>query len=372
MSFKLLSTDLNSQARRGELTTSRGVIQTPVFMPVGTQGTVKAVSPAELHELGAEIILGNTYHLNVRPGMEIMAAAGGLHSFMNWDRPILTDSGGYQVFSLAKLNKIRPDGVEFQSHVDGTRMFIGPAESMAIQRTLGSDIVMAFDECTPYPCEHDAARQSLEMTMKWEAACLECELDDHQQLFGIVQGSMYEDLRIESAQRLGELPFSGFAVGGVSVGEPEELMYQVCDWTVPHLPADKPRYLMGVGTPPQLVEAVSRGIDMFDCVLPTRVGRNGSIYTKHGMVQMKAARFKDDFGPVDEDCSCYTCTNFSRAYLRHLLNVGEILGLRLTTLHNLHFYLDLMRQMRGHIEAGTFAEFRREFAAGYRPPEKRD
>lgn len=369
-SFTVVREQSDGDARLGRLRTHHGVVQTPVFMPVGTQGTVKAVSPRELGELGAEIILGNTYHLNLRPGMEIMRAAGGLHRFMAWPRAILTDSGGYQVFSLARLNKVTPEGVAFRSHLDGSPMFLGPAEAMAIQRGLGSDIAMVLDECPPYPCERGAAARSLALTMGWAERCLQQERAAGQLVFGIVQGSVYPELRREAAEAIAALPCDGCAIGGVSVGEPEELMIAAVEASAPFLPADRPRYLMGVGTPPQLVEAVARGVDMFDCVLPTRVGRNGGAFTRDGMIQIKAGKFKDDFAPIEAGCGCYACSRFSRAYVRHLLNAGELLGLRLVTLHNLHFYLELMRTIRRHLAADTFASFRTAFHRRYVPPQR--
>ncbi len=363
MSFAILKKCSSTRARRGQLTTPHGVINTPIFMPVGTRGTVKTMSPDDLIALDAQIILGNTYHLFLRPGMEIMRAAGGLHRFMNWQRPILTDSGGFQVFSLSSLRKLKPEGVEFASHIDGSKFFLGPRESMAIQRTLGSDIVMAFDECTPYPCSHEQAEKSLEITTRWETISREQPLDPGQQLFGIVQGSVYEDLRIKSAEALVKIGFEGYAIGGLSVGEPEEEMYKCIDWVAPVLPEDKPRYVMGVGTPRQLVEGVARGIDMFDCVIPTRLARHGSAYvTGGGTIPVKAGRYAMDFTPLDENCQCYTCRNFTKAYLRHLLNVGEILGMRLITYHNLHFFLNLMREVREALENGTFPELRARYA----------
>ena len=363
--FSLLQTDGQTRARRGVLHTAHGEIQTPVFMPVGTQGTVKAMTPDELREVGAGLILGNTYHLFVRPGMEIIRAAGGLHRFMNWDGAILTDSGGYQVFSLSGLRKLTPDGVWFQSHVDGAKLFLGPVEAMAIQRDLGSDIAMLFDECTPYPATREEAAASLALTRRWAAVCHEQPKASGQLVFGIVQGGFYEDLRREAAAGLLELGFDGYALGGLSVGEPEGEMFRILDATVPVLPADQPRYLMGVGTPPQLVEAVARGIDMFDCVLPTRVGRNGGAFTRDGLLPVKAGRFKADFTPIEAECGCYACRHFTRAYIRHLLNVGEILGSRLMTLHNLHFYLQLMQEIRDAITTGNFAAFRQEFTTRY-------
>jgi queuine tRNA-ribosyltransferase len=341
-------------------------------MPVGTQGTVKAVSPRELHELQAQIILGNTYHLFVRPGLDVIRKLGGLHKFMGWDGPILTDSGGFQVFSLAKLRKITPEGVHFQNHLDGTPCFIGPETSMEIQHTLGSDIVMAFDECPPHPCTHEEAAKSLELTLGWEQRSLDWwagrnEAGERPLLFGIVQGSSYPDLREKSARSLVAMGWDGYAVGGVSVGEPEPEMMAAVEYAVPHLPADRPRYAMGLGTPPQMVEMVARGIDMFDCVLPTRVARNGTAFTASGSLNLKNACFTFDEGPIEEGCGCYACANFARAYLRHLVKAEEILGLRLITLHNLHFYLGLMARVRTELEAGTFAAFRSEFVGGYRP-----
>jgi queuine tRNA-ribosyltransferase len=300
--------------------------------------------------------------------MEVVRAAGGLHRFMNWPHPILTDSGGYQVFSLAKLRELRPDGIAFRSHLDGSALFLGPREAMAIQRDLASDIAMVLDECPPHPCTHEAAAASLELTLRWAARCREQPRAPGQLVFGIVQGSAYPDLRQRAARELPRLDFDGYAIGGVSVGEPEAAMYQVLDWTAHLLPADRPRYLMGVGTPPQLVEGVARGIDMFDCVLPTRVGRNGSAYTPDGMLQIKAGRFKDDFSPMQPGCPCYACTHFTRAYIRHLINSEEILGLRLVTLHNLTYYLGLMAELRRQITAGTFAQFRADFHRRYQPP----
>lgn len=349
-------------ARRGVLTTRRGTVQTPVFMPVGTRATVKAMSPAELEELGAEIILGNTYHLFLRPGMELMKLAGGLHKFSSWKRSILTDSGGFQVFSLATLRKMEPDGVRFASHIDGTRFFLGPRESMAIQRTLDSDIVMAFDECTPYPATFEQAEKSLSITTRWERMSREQPLNDGQIRFGIVQGSVYPELRRRAAESIVEIGFDGYAIGGVSVGESEPEMMVAIDAAVPYLPQESPRYLMGVGTPRQIVESVARGVDMFDCVMPTRLGRHGSAFVGNGgTIPVKAGRYAKDFTPIDPECDCYACRNFTKAYIRHLFNVGEILGVRLVTLHNLHYFLNLMRRIRASIEAGTFEELRKEF-----------
>ncbi|MFM8655560.1 MAG: tRNA guanosine(34) transglycosylase Tgt [Chthoniobacterales bacterium] len=370
--FEVLATDGASSARRGRLRTRRGVIETPIFMPVGTQGTVKAVSPRELRELEAQIILGNTYHLFVRPGLEVIRKMGGLHKFMGWDGPILTDSGGFQVFSLAKLRRITEEGAHFQNHLDGTPCFIGPETSMAIQHTLGSDIAMAFDECPPHPCTHEQAAKSLDLTLRWERRSIEWwagrnDEGERPLLFGIVQGSSYADLREKSARELVAMGWDGYAVGGVSVGEPEPEMMAAVEFSVPHLPQDRPRYAMGLGTPPQMVEMVARGIDMFDCVLPTRIARNGTAFTETGTINLKNACFTMDEAPIEEGCGCYACANFSRAYLRHLVKAEEILGLRLITLHNLHFYLGLMRRVRAALEAGTFADFRRTFVGGYKP-----
>ena len=367
--YTLEKTDSKSAARAGTLKTAHGDIKTPVFMPVGTCATVKAMSSDELKDIGSQIILGNTYHLNLRPGMEIMEKAGGLHKFMNWDKPILTDSGGYQVFSLAKLRKMHEDGVEFRSHIDGSKHFIGPKESMQIQKTLGSDIVMIFDECTPYPATYEQARESLRITQKWGDACAEFKLQDHQMLFGIVQGSTFEDLRVASAEYLVKMDLPGYAIGGLSVGEPEEEMLKTLDWVAPVLPEDKPRYLMGVGTPPQLVEAVARGVDMFDCVLPTRVARHGTAYTTHGQIPIKAARYADVFEPIDKGCECYACQNHTRAYVRHLLKNNEILGMRLMTIHNLYFYVKLMESIREAIMEDRFDEFRADFHAKWNAPD---
>jgi queuine tRNA-ribosyltransferase len=364
MPFKVLKKSSSGAARLGELITPRGVVETPIFMPVGTRATVKAMSPAELVGLGAQIILGNTYHLLLKPGMEIMEKAGGLHKFASWERPILTDSGGFQVFSLAKLRKITKKGVEFASHIDGTRLFLGPVESMAVQRTLGSDVVMAFDECTPYPCSYEDAKKSLNVTLEWEAVSRNQPLKEGQQLFGIVQGSVYRDLRELSARELVNIGFEGYAIGGLSVGEPEEEMFKCLEWVCPLLPEDKPRYLMGVGEPRQLFEAVRRGVDMFDCVLPTRLARHGAAYVKGGgRIPVKAARYREDFSPVDPGCDCYCCANFTKAYIRHLLNVDEILGVRLLTIHNLHFYLSLMKRIREAIAADALDELEALFDA---------
>ena len=380
--YELLTTDPVSKARRGRLTTTHGVIETPAFMPVGTQGTVKAVSPRELRELEAQIILGNTYHLFVRPGMEVMRHFGGLHRFMNWDGPILTDSGGYQIFSLAKIRKITEEGAQFQNHLDGTPTFISPEIAMEIQAALGSDIAMVLDECLPYPCEPEYAARSLELTARWAARCkraVEVGVSPAKRpedaadtaaatplLFGIVQGGTFEDLRRASAEATVEIGFDGYAIGGVSVGEPEPEMMQAVEWSEPFLPNDKPRYAMGLGTPPQLLELIARGVDMFDCVLPTRLARNGTAFTSGGTLNLKNAEFILQKSPIEEGCTCSACRGFTRGYIRHLVKAEEILGLRLITLHNLHFYLELMRRARAAIEASTFDGFRRDFVAAYR------
>lgn len=360
--FELLCQDPASGARLGRLTTAHGVVNTPVFMPVGTRATVKAMSPRELEELNVQIILGNTYHLFLRPGPELIEKAGGLHQFEDWRHPILTDSGGFQVFSLSNLRKMKPDGVEFASHIDGTRFFLGPRESMAIQSALGSDIVMSFDECTPYPCKYEDAAKSLDVTLRWELMSREQKLKDHQQLFGIVQGSTYRDLRERSAKELVKIGFDGYSIGGLSVGESEETMFECLEWVTPLLPKDKPRYLMGVGTPKQIYEGVRRGVDMFDCVMPTRLARHGSAFVRGGKtIPVKAGKYREDFTPVDPGCSCYCCTHFTKAYVRHLMNVNEILGIRLITLHNIHYFMDLTKRIREHIAAGTLNDMASEF-----------
>jgi len=330
-------------------------------MPVGTQASVKAVSSEELRELGADIILSNTYHLYLRPGHELIARAGGLHRFMNWERGILTDSGGYQVFSLGTLRKITEDGVAFRSHVDGSKHFLTPEKAIEIQTALGADIIMAFDECIPYPAEYEYVRASTERTTRWAQRCLKAKTRSDQGLFGIVQGGMYKELRTQSVRDLISLDFPGYAIGGLSVGEPTTLMYEILDHTVPQLPETKPRYLMGVGTPDALVEGVKSGIDMFDCVFPTRVARNGTAMTLSGRLVVKNAEYANDFRPIDPNCGCPVCRNYSRAYIRHLLKSGEILGLRLTTLHNLYFLFEFMRRMRRAIIEDRFLAFRDEF-----------
>ena len=403
--FQLLGTDPATKARRGRLTTAHGVIETPAFMPVGTQGSVKAVSPRELRELEAQIILGNTYHLFVRPGMEVMRHFGGLHRFMNWPGPILTDSGGYQIFSLAKIRKITEEGAHFQNHLDGTPTFISPEIAMEIQASLGSDIAMVLDECPPYPCTHDYAARSLELTARWAKRCKDACHPERSEakrnevegsrgaagkpahgtfretrrdsstslrsarndklLFGIVQGGTFEELRRASAEATVQIGFDGYAIGGVSVGEPEPEMMQAVEWSEPFLPNDKPRYAMGLGTPPQLLELIARGVDLFDCVLPTRLARNGTAFTTAGTLNLKNAEFTLQNGPIEEGCTCPACFEFSRGYIRHLIKAEEILGLRLITLHNLHFYLSLTTRARREIESGTFDAFRRRFVGGY-------
>jgi len=354
--FELLRTDCG--ARRGRLTTTRGVIETPMFMPVGTQGTVKAMAPAELRALGAQVILGNTYHLNLRPGMEVIRAAGGLHKFINWPHPILTDSGGFQVFSLAKIRKIRDSGVEFQSHIDGSSLFLGPTEAMGIQRDLGSDIAMVFDDCPPHPATNGEVGAAVERTLRWAAACREQPRAEGQLVFGIGQGGVFEGLRRQCAEELVKLDFDGYAIGGLSVGEPESDMLKMAEVSAPLLPTDKPRYAMGLGTPTQLVELVASGVDLFDCVLPTRAARHGTAYTWAGHLNLKSARYKEDFAPIDENCECACCAQFTRAYLRHLIQAGEILGQRLITEHNLACYLNLMTDIRAAIEEGSFENLR--------------
>ncbi|WP_338847108.1 tRNA guanosine(34) transglycosylase Tgt [Massilia sp. W12] len=370
LKYTLLQRDPDSAARRGRLELNHGVIETPIFMPVGTYGSVKAMAPRDLHEINAQIILGNTFHLWLRPGVEIMNRFGGLHDFMGWNKPILTDSGGFQVFSLGAMRKITEQGVHFASPINGDKLFLSPEVSMQIQRALNSDIVMQFDECTPYEIDgrpatvHEAA-QSMRMSLRWAKRSQDefARTENPNALFGIVQGGMYEALRDESLAGLEELDFPGLAVGGLSVGEPKEEMMRVLQHIGPRLPAHKPHYLMGVGTPEDLVAGVAQGIDMFDCVMPTRNARNGWLFTRFGDVKIRNARYKDDQGPLDESCSCHTCSNFSRAYLHHLFRTGEILGAHLNTVHNLHFYLQIMQEMRDALDAGQFTAWRAQFAA---------
>ena len=364
--FDLLKKSPECKARLGVIHTNHGDIQTPIFMPVGTKATVKTMTPEELKDIGAQIILGNTYHLYLRPGHELISEAGGLHRFMHWDKPILTDSGGFQVFSLGDMRKITEEGVEFRSHVDGSTHFISPEKSMEIQNCLGSDIMMAFDECVPYPADYDYTKKSMERTTRWAERCKTYHKNtDNQALFGIVQGGMYEDLRKESVRQLTELDFPGYGIGGLSVGEPKELMCEIMDYTVEMLPENKPRYLMGVGSPDYLFEAVERGIDMADCVLPTRMARNGAFLTSHGQLVIKNAKYRNDFGPIDDRCTCYTCKNYSRAYIRHLFKENEILGARLATIHNLFFLINLMKHIRISIMENNFIGFKTEFYKNY-------
>ena len=364
--FELLKTDTKLKARRGILHTPHGDIPTPIFMPVGTRATVKTLSSEDLVKLNAKIILSNTYHLLLRPGDELIAEAGGLHKFMNWNGPILTDSGGFQVFSLTDNRKITEEGVSFRSHLDGSEIFLSPEKSIKIQENLGSDIMMAFDECIPYPADRDYVEHSVDRTLRWLERCIDAKSNnENQALFGIIQGGMYEDLRIKSAIETTKHDLKGFAIGGLSVGEPMDLMNQMMDVTTDYMPEDKPRYLMGVGTPDYLFEAVERGIDMADCVLPTRNARNGAAFTINGRINMKNAKYKNDFGPLDPTCTCETCQNYSRAYIRHLMVSGEILGARLLSYHNIHFLINLMENIRKSIEEDRFLEYKEEFYKSY-------
>ena len=373
--FQLLKTDPSSRARRGRLTTSHGVIETPQYMPVGTQASVKAVAPRDLDVMGTQIILANTYHLFLRPGLEVFREFGGLHRFMNWHKPILTDSGGFQVFSLAKLREITDEGVAFRSHLDGSGFFLGPKESIAIQHALGSDIIMAFDECPPWPCDEAHAAAAVRRTITWGRASLdhhrrliaenESRPTAEQALFGIVQGGEFPHLREQCAHALADLDFDGYAIGGVSVGEPEVEMYKAVDATEPHLPAGKVRYAMGLGQPHQMVELVARGVDIFDCVLPTRVARHATVYTRTGTLNLRGAQYRLDGAPLEPGCGCYACQNFTRAYIRHLFKAGEILALVLVSLHNLHFYLELMRDIRDALDCDSFGTFRERFIRTY-------
>lgn len=365
ITYELIKQCPHTGARAGRIHTPHGSFDTPIFMPVGTQASVKTLAPEELKEMGAGIILSNNYHLFLRPGSKLVKEAGGLHKFMNWDRAILTDSGGFQVFSLGDLRKISEEGVTFRSHIDGSKKFLSPEIATQSQMDLGADIIMAFDECVPYPADFKYTRESMELTLRWAQRCKDTMTNPNQGLFGIVQGGMYKDLRIECANRLVDMDFPGYAVGGLSVGEPKELMYEMLDITLEHLPQNKARYLMGVGTPDCLVEGVMRGIDMFDCVYPTRVARNGTAMTWNGRLVIKNAQYEHDFHPIDEHCNCYTCRNYSRAYIRHLVRVNEIFGLRLLTIHNLHFLIDFMRQMRRSIMEDRFPEFYRKFTANF-------
>ncbi len=368
MQFNLDKTD--GSARRGRLIFNRGIVETPAFMPVGTYGTVKAMTPEELTEIGAQIILGNTFHLMLRPGTEIIKKHGDLHDLMHWQGPILTDSGGFQVFSLAKMRNISEEGVQFNSPVDGSRVFLSPEVSMQVQRDLGSDIVMVFDECTPYPADQEVVRASMELSLRWAARSKAAHEGNPNALFGIVQGGTYADLRRESAAGLKAIGFDGYAIGGLSVGEPADERNEILDHCLPELPVDKPRYLMGVGKPEDLIEGVRRGVDMFDCVIPTRNARTGFLYTNSGIVRIRNSRYTDDIRPIDEQCDCYTCRHYSRAYLRHLDKCGEILGARLNTIHNLYYFQDLMRQIRAAIESDRYDDFCGEFYQLYQPVDR--
>jgi len=368
--FELIKTDSATAARRGRLATRHGVVETPIFMPVGTQGTVKALTPEHLREIGAQIILGNTYHLNLRPGSELIRDLGGLHKFMGWNGPILTDSGGFQVFSLAKLRDIRDEGVAFSSHLDGAKLFLGPAEVMTIQANLGSDIAMVLDECPPWPCSREACAKAVERTRQWAIRCRAVAgengfLSAGGLVFAIAQGSTFDDLRREAAESLAAMDFNGYAIGGVSVGEPEPEMLKQVAAAIPYLPAGKPRYTMGLGTPPQLLKMIALGVDMFDCVLPTRVARNGQVFTPDGPINLRNERFRADPRPIVDGLDNYTCRNFSRAYLRHLTLAGEMLSGTLLSIHNLHFFLDLMAQARAHIEAGDYGSWHRGWIERY-------
>ncbi|MCL6494556.1 MAG: tRNA guanosine(34) transglycosylase Tgt [Ignavibacterium sp.] len=367
LKLNLVAQDKHSKARAGWFQTDHGVVETPIFMPVGTQGTVKAVNQYYLeHEIKAQIVLSNTYHLYLRPGTEILESAGGLHNFMNWNKPILTDSGGYQVFSLTELRKLKKNGVEFRSHLDGSKHFFTPEKVIQIQRIIGSDIMMVLDECAPYPCEYEYAKKSVQLTSNWAVLNKNAFINSepkyghNQYLFGIIQGSVYKDLRKKSAEDLLELDFDSYAIGGLAVGEPTDQMYELVDFTTDIMPVDRPRYLMGVGRPENIVEAIARGVDMFDCVMPTRNARNANVFTWNGNLSMRNAKYKDDFRPLDENCQCYTCRNFTRAYIRHLFIAEEILALELASIHNLYFYLELVRQARTKIIDGTFNSWKNE------------
>lgn len=366
VTYELIKQCKQSGARLGKLHTPHGSIDTPVFMPVGTLAAVKTMSPEELKHMDAQIILSNTYHLYLRPGHDIVKEAGGLHAFMNWDRPILTDSGGFQVFSLSEMRKITEEGVEFRSHLNGDKLFLSPESSIDIQNALGADIIMAFDECPPHPAEYDYLKKSLERTSRWAQRCFIHHKRKHDQaLFGIVQGGMFADLREQSARELTSMDFPGYAIGGLSVGEPKPIMYEVLDRTIPILPSNKPRYLMGVGSPDALIEGSIRGVDMFDCVLPTRIARNGTVMTSSGRLVVRNAQYARDFSPLDPECTCYTCRNYSRAYIRHLIKADETFGIRLTTIHNLHFILEMMRQVREAIREDRLLDYRDYFFRKY-------
>lgn len=366
VTYELIKKSSNTNGRLGRVHTPHGVIDTPVFMPVGTQATVKAMTPEELKSIGAQIVLSNTYHLHMRPGEKLIEKAGGLHKFMNWDRSILTDSGGFQVFSLSNLRDIKEEGVTFRSHIDGSKHFISPEKAIEIQNALGADIIMCFDECLPHPCEEQYAKESLNRTIRWAKRCKESHTNiEKQSLFGIIQGGMYKSLREKSVKEMTEIDFPGYSIGGLSIGEPKPIMYDVLDWTVHLLPENKPRYLMGVGSPDCLIEGAIRGIDMFDCVLPTRIARNGTVFTSNGKLVIRNAEYAEDLKPLDEECGCYTCKNYSRAYIRHLFKAKEILGPRLTTIHNLHFLIKLMDNVRIAIKDDNLLKYRDEFYAKY-------
>ena len=363
--FELIKTCKQSGARLGVLHTPHGDIPTPIYMPVGTQATVKAMTPREMEELGAKIILSNTYHLHLRPGEDIVREAGGLHSFMDWHHPILTDSGGFQVFSLSGLRKITEEGAAFRSHLDGSKHFISPEKSMEIQQALGADIAMAFDVCSPYPCDHKTAEEAMHRTHRWAERCKKYHTREDQALFGIVQGAFYEDLRIESAKTLADMDFPGYGIGGLSVGEPKPVMYEMLEKIEPYMPKNKPRYLMGVGTPDCFLEGVLRGVDMFDCVLATRIARNGTVFTRNGRLVIRNATYARDFEPLEEGCDCYACQHFSRAYIRHLIKAEEITGARLASIHNLRFLIRMMEEIRQAIMEDRFLDYRREFYEKY-------
>ncbi|KUO50639.1 MAG: queuine tRNA-ribosyltransferase [Desulfitibacter sp. BRH_c19] len=365
VSFELLYDSQKTKARLGRVTTAHGVVETPVFMPVGTQATVKTLTPHELNELDAEIILSNTYHLYLRPGHKLIEEAGGLHSFMSWDKPILTDSGGFQVFSLADLKDIKEEGVTFRSHIDGSKHFFTPEKAMEVQMSLGSDIAMAFDICAPYPCSYEHALEASDRTTRWAQRCIDYHNHPYQSIFGIVQGSMFPDLRKKSVSEITSFDFPGFGIGGLSVGEPKEIMYDMLDHTIDEMPKDKPRYLMGVGSPDCLLEGVKRGVDMFDCVLPTRIARNGTVMTSVGKVVVRNALYAKDWEKLDPNCNCYTCSNYSRAYIRHLLKANETLGIRLTSIHNLHFLINLMKDIRKAIKEERLENMIKNFYESY-------
>ncbi|MEG0129806.1 tRNA guanosine(34) transglycosylase Tgt [Clostridium sp.] len=360
--YELIKRCKQSGARLGRIHTPHGIIETPIFMPVGTQATVKAMTPHELKDIGSQIILSNTYHLFLRPGHKLIERAGGLHKFMNWDRPILTDSGGFQVFSLTDLRKIEEEGVTFKSHIDGSKQFLSPEIAMEIQNSLGSDIMMAFDECPPYTADYDYTKNSLHMTLRWAERCLKAhKKPDQQALFGIIQGGMFKDLREEALDEMVKMDFPGYALGGLSIGEPHETMVEVLKWVAEKMPENKPRYLMGIGSPDYIFDAVLNGIDMFDCVLQTRIARNGTVFTSNGKLVIKNAKYAEDMRPLDEECDCYACQHFSRSYIRHLFKANEILGVRLTSIHNLRFTLRLVEQIREAIQNDCLLDFRDEF-----------